>query len=360
MASVRINPRTKFISNTMYKLISAISLTLVFITSSQVLAANDCRLPNNYVVSPPQTSEGVYVKISVFVLDIERIDDSKQEFIADIIVDLIWSDPVLGRLAKTANSICRLQLNAVWNPEVLIFNERKLSKRFPQLVKVNSKGEVVYTQRYYGTFASPLSLQEFPFDRQELPFLFSSLQDIDHVNLQFNPTLSGYDKSFSLAGWNLLDTSSQTSIYRINTEQGHSGLAFSKLNYSFHVQRDISFYRWKVVLPLSLIVIMSWAVFWIEPGQIGPRLGVSTTSILTLIAFLFSLRGILPPVSYLTRIDMFIYGSLALIFATHVVALITSNFSSKERFNEAYKLIKVSRIFAPFIFVLLGTIFILG
>ena len=68
---------------------------------------------------------------------------------------------------------------------------------------------------------------------------------------------------------------------------------------------------------------MSWTVFWIDPDQLGVQIGVATTSILTLIAFLFSLKALLPPVSYLTRMDMFIYGSLVLVFIALLEALTT-------------------------------------
>jgi hypothetical protein len=47
--------------------------------------------------------------------------------------------------------------------------------------------------------------------------------------------------------------------------------------------------------------MMSWAVFYFEPDQIAPQIGLAATSILTLIAFLFSLGKILSPIVYLTK-----------------------------------------------------------
>ena len=53
---------------------------------------------------------------------------------------------------------------------------------------------------------------------------------------------------------------------------------------------------------------MSWAVFWINPRYLPAQVGVSTSAVLTLIAFQFSLGYLLPKVSYLTRADRFVMG----------------------------------------------------
>ena len=54
-------------------------------------------------------------------------------------------------------------------------------------------------------------------------------------------------------------------------------------------ERMFGFYFWKLFVPLSLIVAMASIVFWIDPQNLGPQLGVSTASVFTLIAFLISM-----------------------------------------------------------------------
>ena len=55
------------------------------------------------------------------------------------------------------------------------------------------------------------------------------------------------------------------------------------------------------VLPLTLIVFMSWAVFWIKPGLLPPQIGVSTSAILTLIAFVSNIISIALGCQYSSR-----------------------------------------------------------
>ena len=53
----------------------------------------------------------------------------------------------------------------------------------------------------------------------------------------------------------------------------------------FEAHRLLGFYIWKVMIPLVLIVFMSWTVFWIDPVHVAAQIGVATTSMLTFIAY---------------------------------------------------------------------------
>ena len=52
----------------------------------------------------------------------------------------------------------------------------------------------------------------------------------------------------------------------------------------------------RIILPLLLIVAMSWLVFWIDPELAGPQISIAVTSMLTLIAYRFMVGGMLPKI----------------------------------------------------------------
>jgi hypothetical protein len=54
------------------------------------------------------------------------------------------------------------------------------------------------------------------------------------------------------------------------------------LIHKLEVTRYLGFFIWKILLPLVPIVSMSWAVFWVDPVEHGPQLGITVTSMLTL------------------------------------------------------------------------------
>jgi hypothetical protein len=95
---------------------------------------------------------------------------------------------------------------------------------------------------------------------------------------------------------------------------------------------------------------MSWVVFWISPAQVGPRLSVAVTSMLTLIAYRFLLGQVLPPVSYLTRLDYFLLGSTFIVFVTLVQVALTSTMSDEDRVDRAKTVNRTSRWVFPVAF----------
>ena len=117
------------------------------------------------------------------------------------------------------------------------------------------------------------------------------------VHLELDPKRTGADENFSLAGWDIMETAIQSGEKKLSIEQNGVQAVIPISSFSFHIRRNINYYLWKVALPITVISSMSWAVFWISRRELGPTLAVSSTAILTLIAFMFSLRHVQPPVS---------------------------------------------------------------
>ena len=72
------------------------------------------------------------------------------------------------------------------------------------------------------------------------------------------------------------------------------GLENSGYAVEFTASRNVQHYILKVILPLVLIVMMSWAVFWIDPVTSNSQISIAVTSMLTLIAYRFAVDSQLP------------------------------------------------------------------
>jgi len=348
--------------NKLCALSSACSLQLLIFVAL-LLGYSNTWADNTTCLSPAQISQDrpdfeqgpTKVKTSLYVLDISDISDQQQAFTADVIIDIRWFDP---RLASDS-PVCRYPLSAIWHPWLQIFNQRAISERLQPHVEVDAKGNVIYIQRYYGTFTNRLDLRNFPFDQQWLTFSLISFYPSTEVKLVFNEQLAGVDDNPSISGW-YVGAESTSLVDEYATQSQHTeqkSEQFSRLQYSLQATRDVNYYRWKVLLPLALIVIMSWTVFWIDPSQLGPQMGAAATAMLTLIAFLFSLRGILPPISYLTHMDYFVYGSLALVFFTSIESILTCNLAQTNKLPLAKRIDLWSRGIFPGLFIFLLIIY---
>jgi hypothetical protein len=81
---------------------------------------------------------------------------------------------------------------------------------------------------------------------------------------------------------------------------------FSELVTEIHVLRNPMYYLTKVVIPLTLIVCISWAVFWMESDGLADRMAISFTGVLTSVAYQFIVSDILPRHIYNTFLDNFV------------------------------------------------------
>ena len=159
-------------------------------------------------------------------------------------------------------------------------------------------------------------LQDFPLDRQELSIhiVAAGLME-EHVNMvnlvKDTGQMSHIADKFSLPDFDVVSWNAATApYYPIPGRVGTAGYEM-KIN----VARRATYFILKVIIPLCLIVVMSWLPRWMDPEQSGTNIGISTSAFLTLIAYLFAITVLLPRVSYVTRMDRFILLSTLTVFA---------------------------------------------
>jgi hypothetical protein len=84
---------------------------------------------------------------------------------------------------------------------------------------------------------------------------------------------AGISPSLTLPDWTIKEWDIKPLVYALAPGIEYSGYAFE-----FTASRNVLHYILKVILPLVLIVIMSWAVFWIDPATSNSQISVAVTS----------------------------------------------------------------------------------
>jgi len=291
----------------------------------------------NATARPDPTSVPTVVSIGVFVLDLVTIDDLEQQFTADLIANVQWNDP---RLATSDGGVGEriLPLAQVWNPGVGILNRRSIDALLPETVRVDAAGNVAYTQRLLGRFASPLDLRRFPADEQRLPVRVASYRyGTEEVEFVVDLPRTGRLEEMSVAGWKV----GQPELEVLALEVPGNVRAGAVLNLS--VTRETSYYMLTMVVPLVLIALMAWMVFWIDPTLLPPQIAVATASVFSLIAFRLSLSLQLPKVSYLTTADWFILSTTLLVFGALGETVVAGRLAKMDRVELARRIDAVGR-----------------
>src|SRR5213595_1312449 len=289
------------------------------------------------VIDRPAADFGpTQVFVGMWVVDISNIDSAQQNFTAELAVVLRWKD---SRLAHTGKGILRYPLEQIWHPRLSIVNEtNSVSRKFPDSVEVDPDGTVTFRQRYAGAFTQPLRLQSFPFDRQTFRIQLVAVR-YQSNEVVFVPDqiwiqdglkgAGGISPSVTLPDWTIEKFEVKPLVYALAPRHQYSSYAFE-----FTASRNVEHYILKVILPLVLIVISSWAVFWIDPINASSQVSIAMTSMLTLIAYRFAIDSQLPLLPYMTRLDVFILASTLLVFFSliEVVAtVILDNTQKKKR-----------------------------
>ncbi len=304
---------------------------------------------------PDQGKGATKVYFMMFVLDIFSINAANQNFAINIFLRLRWKD---RRLANPQESTRQIPLAEVWSPQVFIANRQGvISKSLPEVVQVDPDGTVTYRQRYTGKLSQPLKLTNFPMDKHTFAIHFLSAGGHGPDELEFLPGTLQSDsalnggaiaKELSLPDWKLLGYETLALPYQPIKEVNVAGFALH-----FEAQRYATYYIWQVLLTMVLIVMMSWAAFWVQLDHVGVRMGITTSSMLTMIAHRFILASQLPRLSYMTRMDYFTVGSTFLVFLALVVAVAISYLSTINRNQTAKRTDLWARCFFPVVFLLL-------
>jgi len=313
-----------------------------------VAAQDDCEVPPELTLTSPDP-EGVPTEMTVgaYLVDLYKIDDAEQTFSGDLFFVMAWRDERLLNVDDQSLAGCRVPVQSVWAPRVVVINERQVSRSFEDLVYIGPDGVLEYQQRFQGVFTNRLDLRDFPLDRQMLAIRIV-LGRVGAEEISFvQDERTGAASEFSIADWTVEAGSVVYEPFRLTT----SDRDLPQVTYRVEVRRNRAYYAQKVFLPLILIVCMSWAVFWIDPKLVPPQVGISTSAVLTLIAFLFSLAYTLPRLSYLTRADRFVMGATVLVFFAFGEALLSTGLAGRGREGKALRIDRVSRIVFPTVFV---------
>jgi len=317
-------------------------------------AANEA-VQTEQAATRPETFWGATeVKFLVFVIDIDNIDDADENFTANIFLRLRWMDP---RLASPGASVREMRLDTVWNPRVLLVNLTGImTKSLPEVVQVEPDGTVTYYQRFTSKVSQPLHLSEFPRDRHTFTIQFAGAGYTDD-QLKFVPDIFPEDPSLrggamaeqlSLPDWKVLSYEASPLTYSPVKVAHTAGFGLS-----FEAERYIEYYLWQIVLPLGVVVMMASATFWFHREDVGVRIGIATSSVLTMIANRFVLSSMLPRLPYMTRMDYLSVGSMLLVFLALFLVVTIVFLETRQNETGARKVDLWSRAIIPMAFVLM-------
>ena len=298
---------------------------------------------------PPPSDGPLPVTVLVYVLDLSSIDSAGQQFTASVFLRYDWTD---SRLEHDGDGPVLRGGHEIWHPHMQILNQQRLHPTFPEQFEIFPDGRVRYRQRVWGNFSQPMDLRDYPMDEQRINIrLIATGLSPDQVRLvPSDEAVPAISPELSIADFVITDSEQVAEPW----QPMGSNRSIATIRSSHFARRNIGYFLVKVILPLMLIVMMSWSAFWIDPAQPGIQMSVATTSMLTLIAYRFAVGAGLPKISYLTRLDTFIMLSTVLVALTLFEVVLTSRLASTGRIDRAVQIDRWARVLFPTAYVIVG------
>jgi Neurotransmitter-gated ion-channel ligand binding domain/Neurotransmitter-gated ion-channel transmembrane region len=332
--------------------LSEISATLVAQATTEATAAvSSSKLSEADVLkSIPTITLPIKISVGLHISNLADIDQTSETFDSAGYLMYSWRDPRLAYTAQRGETSRASNLDQIWHPVIEMVNF-KSSTNSDTLVDILPDGTVQAQERFARTLSSGLALQKFPFDRQSLQVVLESLKYDDRtVELVVDSAKVsiGKDSFVSLSEWQIGKISGSNSKSFFPPEQQH----YSRITIGINVKRNYGFYLLKVMMPLLLITIASWSVFWIDPREFSTQIGIAFTNLLTIVALLLVINDTLPRVGYLTMMDGFTMICFLTILVAILVLIIAHRSTTKDNHDRANKVQNLARLIVPISFVL--------
>ena len=316
--------------------------------------------PPNNVATPPPDQYPVEVYVDLYGLNIFSIDEQEETFEVEAFIYADWFDSRLafdpveaGTETKIFQGETAVELlkTDVWWPDLELVDARGPRDRLHITLTVDYDGFVTYTERFHANIWQPFFFEEFPFDSHTIsftvaPFFYTSEQVAflgPEDFLEEGERLEREDLAWETNEWSIDSVVSE--VYR------GEEFEFSTSTMFIDISRLPQFYISNVILPLFLIVAISWAVFWMDFSSmhLADRLSVSFTSVLTVVAFDFVTADNLPLLSYQTVLDVVLTFSY-LILSLSVLENVIAYLRFRKNGDEVQRLDKLSRWLFPVVY----------
>jgi hypothetical protein len=278
----------------------------------------------------PGTARPVEVRASFHLRDLQEIDDEAESFEFSGIMTLQWKDErqafdseEVGVAEKLYHGNFQVnELSPAWYPQVILANASQIPESQGILLRVAADGTCTLIHDLHAIARKELQLRRYPFDRQRLEAVFQILGfDRSQALLvgDANPVTAGIAE-IRVPQWHLESVSGYFREVDAPYHAGTGNAATFVLTFDVHRQ---SFYVVRlVIIPLLIIVILSWCVFWMDRASLPDRMSVTFVGLLTAVAYQAMLGDIMPHISYTTFINAFISLSFLLMSATAAVNLL--------------------------------------
>lgn len=292
--------------------------------------------------------------IGFHVNSIDDIDWNNGTFRADLYWWVLYPQPSNWEETQNIESLEFI------NGEIIEERRNRLQER-------KRVGTQVYASyRTIARFHFNSDFRNYPFDRQRFPIViehevmpvtrFVLKDDVaSYKRSQSNSKFQGLGKSVHIPDLQVIGVRREFSAYEYNTDFGDPtaplATGFSRVVLAIEVQRQFAPFLIKMVVPLVIILLLAYLVFFVPAQELDVAVGLTVTSVLACIAVQYTLDSEIPDVGYLIASDRIFHLCYFLIMLAMAETVLTFNLAKRGRGALSRTLERYARGVFPLAFV---------
>jgi hypothetical protein len=309
----------------------ALGLALSLLASGSVRAEKPA--------APAAGSKAQTVTVGCYLQNVPEIEVKSNSFHAELYLWFVWSgsiDPTLTFQLTNAIGMADLSKTPVYTDAAGAAKPEELPDgRFYQVFHVQ------------GRFGHPFSLAKFPFDDHEIVI---SVEDAKHpigdLVHEVDTKGSATRPDLVIPGWRLnrmrAETRSSTFATTFGDPRATSAQeTYSHVDFVVHIDRPVAGLLSKTVIPLAIIILITFGAFFVQPEDIDARLCLTITALISAVALQFTASTELPPTGYLILLDKIYILSYAAILAVTFFSIAANRKSRQGKDEDAHRLDRI-------------------
>ncbi len=273
-------------------------------------------------VGRPLILEPIQVRTGIFVDQISAVNQKDENYgvVGDLVLE--WKDPAFAFSPDSCQCSYKtfdlpqfekyiVHQGLRW-PRFVFFNQQ--GKRWSQgeTFWVFASGKVQYYERFSATLQAPdFNFKKFPLDTQKFFIKLESVDPEEDYVFTFLPEYTGLGKQLGEEEWYFTQHRVQ-----IGGRTLPDGSTYSRYIFELLARRHLSYYLFRIFIPLLLIITVSWVAFFLK--DYSKRVDITGANLLVFIAFNFTIGSDLPRLGYLTFLDTILLVAFAVTALTVV------------------------------------------
>ena len=240
---------------------------------------------------PEKVTAGVYIS------NIQKVDLPTNSFDVDFYVWLRWTNPDLD----PSEGLEVMNVYQRWGlVETPLYDE-------PQK---QSDGSLLWVARFQGSFNSPLSLSDYPFEKQTLRLIIEDGEnDISSVVYEPDADPIELDREITLPGYKFGQPRIAFGPYTYSSpfgqvDPGPDARTYTRMLVEMPLSSPAVSGIVKTVLPIFIVLIAAALALVVPASYVDSKLNLCITALLALVAGHWGVSSGLPQTSYLLMIDL--------------------------------------------------------